>query len=319
MSMATVSRVLNGRSGVAEDTRARVEELLHAHGYNRRGSGRQTHLVELVFDRFDSEWALEMIRGTERVAKRNGLSIVITESGDRHEPARDWIDRVLERRPVGVILVLSDVPAASKRQLRMRNIPFVIIDPTGDPAPDVPSVGASNWSGGVQATRHLVDLGHRDIAIMTGPDDVLSSRARLFGFRAVMDAAGIAVPPEFIRTGGYFSQRSGLVVAQELLALERRPTAIFAESDLQALGVYQAARARGLRVPDDLSVVGFDDLPLAAWVGPPLTTVHQPIADMAEQAARLLLALRDGVEGVRHRVELLTHLVVRESTAPPRS
>ena len=316
VSLSTVSKVLNGRTGVSDTTRGQIEGLLHEHGYNRRGTAQSSSLIEVVFGQLGTEWTLEIIRGVERVAKENGLSVVVTESGDRHAPAPDWIEGALERRPVGVVLVLSGLPEESRRQLRVRNIPFVIIDPAGDPPPDVPAIGAANWTGGTLAARHLLDLGHRRVAVIAGPDDMLMSRARLSGFRSALDAAGVSVPAEYLRAGE-FDIQSGLAEGLALLALPEPPTAIFAESDLQALGVYEAAREKGVVIPRELSVVGFDDLPVAAWVGPPLTTVRQPTADMAEQATRLALRLRERSAQDHLRIDLATQLVVRGSTAAP--
>jgi LacI family xylobiose transport system transcriptional regulator len=313
VSLSTVSKVLNGRPGVSDLTRARIEVLLHEYGYNRRGTGQSSTLIEVVFAALGSDWTIEVIRGVERVAKENGLSVVVTESGDRHAPAPDWIDGALERRPVGVVLVLSGLPEEARRQLRVRNIPFVIIDPAGDPPPEVPAVGAANWSGGTLAARHLLELGHRRIGVIAGPDDMLMARARLSGFRSALDAGAVSLPNDYVRAGD-FSLESGVARGLELLSLPEPPTAIFAANDLQALGVYEAARMRGVSIPSQLSVVGFDDLPVAAWVGPPLTTVRQPTADMAEQATRLVLHLRERAE--EHlRIDLATQLVVRSSTA----
>ena len=233
-------------------------------------------LIELVFPELETAWAMEIIRGVENVASANGLSIVLTESGTRHSPAPDWIDGVLRRRPVGVVLVFSDLADDYKAKLRSRAIPFVIIDPAGDPAPDVPSVGSANWAGGLMATRHLIELGHTRIAAITGPEDMMCSLARVDGFRSAMNKAGIPVDESLIRFGN-FQVDGGREIARELLSLSDRPTAIFAGSDLQALGVYEAARGFGLRVPADLSVVGYDDLQLAEWTSPALTTVHQPL------------------------------------------
>jgi len=315
VSLSTVSKVLNGRGGVGEATRARVEALLHEHGYNRRGTAHVSTLIELVFGELGGEWTLEVLRGVERVAKAHGLSVVVTESGDRRGPADDWIDGALERSPIGVIFVLSGLPEASARQLRVRNIPFVIIDPAGDPPAGVPAVGAANWSGGTDAARHLLALGHRRIAVVAGPDDMLMARARLSGFRSALDGAGVALPARYLKSGE-FHLESGLAAGRELLALDEPPTAIFASNDLQALGVYEAARERGVVIPDELSVIGFDDLPVAAWVGPPLTTVRQPTAEMAEQATRLVLRAREA--SVHElRIDLATELVERGSTAAP--
>ncbi|WP_150308651.1 LacI family DNA-binding transcriptional regulator [Planctomonas psychrotolerans] len=317
VSISTVSKVLNGRAGVSDETRARVEDLLRDHGYHRRNSSQAVApLIELVFQQIDSAWAIEIIAGVERVARDNGMSVILTLSGDRHSPSPDWIDGVMRRQPVGVILIFSDLSTDHKHQLRTRNIPFVVLDPSGDPAPDVPSIGSANWSGGYQATRHLLELGHTRMAMITGPDDMLCSTARLSGFRAALDAAGISVPVANVLTG-QFHHEDGLERGRELLSRPDRPTAIFAGSDLQALGVYEAAREVGLSIPDDLSVVGYDDLKIAQWSGPPLTTVRQPLNEMAEEATRLVIRLRSERQVDNLRLDLATTLVVRGSTAAP--
>ncbi|GAA2501696.1 LacI family DNA-binding transcriptional regulator [Streptomyces gobitricini] len=317
VSLSTVSKVLNGRSDVSPRTRTKVERLLEAHGYRRRATGApQAPLIELVFHELESVWAMELIRGVENVAKEQGAAVVLTESGTRHAPGPDWVEGVLRRRPLGVVLVFSTLPDKVKKQLRSRAIPFVIIDPAGDPEPDVPSVGSANWAGGMAATRHLIDLGHERVGIITGPEDMMCSLARLDGFRSAMTMAGLTVDPRHVRFGDFHVQ-GGFARAMELLEGPDRPTAVFAGSDLQALGVLEAARLKGLGVPRDLSVVGYDDVPLAQWSSPALTTVHQPLRQMAEEAARMLLRPRDPAKAAL-RMELATELVVRQSTAPPR-
>ena len=315
VSLSTVSKVLNGRSDVAAATRTRVEEILDSHGYQRRmGLPNRNTLIELVFPDLDTVWAMELIRGVENVAKQHGLSVVISETGTRHAPAPDWITGVLRRRPVGVVLVFSDLADDYKAQLRSRAIPFVIVDPAGDPSPDVPSVGSANWSGGLMATRHLIELGHSRIAAITGPDDMMCSHARLDGFRSAMNTAGLTVDESLVAFGN-FHVDGGRENARRMLAGDNRPTAIFAGSDLQALGVFDAARSLGIRVPEDLSVVGYDDLQLAQWSSPALTTVHQPLTRMAEEAARLVVRMSEEQLESIPRVDLATRLVVRESTA----
>ncbi|MFD6426078.1 LacI family DNA-binding transcriptional regulator [Streptomyces sp. NPDC060198] len=317
VSISTVSKVLNGRQDVAAPTRVKVERLLETHSYRRTTrSAREAPLIELVFHELESIWAMELIRGVENVAKLHGAGVVLTESGTRHSPSPEWIEGVLQRRPLGVVLVFSALPVEFKQQLRSRSIPFVIIDPAGDPEPDVPSVGSANWSGGLAATRHLIELGHRRIGIITGPDDMICSLARLDGYRSAMSMAGLEASSDLVLYGD-FHVEGGYDRTMELLALPDPPTAIFAGSDLQALGVLEAARVSGLRVPHDLSVVGFDDVPIARWSSPALTTVHQPLRQMAEEAVQMLLRLRDDVP-MTTRMELATSLVVRNSTAAPR-
>lgn len=315
VSPSTVSKVLNGRSDVSSATRARVERLLEVHGYRRRNtSPPRSPLVELVFHELDSVWAIEFVRGVEDVARANRTDVVLTRSGTRHAPAPDWIEGVLRRRPLGVVLVFSSLPAEVKHRLRSWDIPFVIIDPAGDPDPDVPSVGSANWAGGLAATRHLTGHGHERVAIITGPEDMLCSLARLDGYRSAISMAGLPIDQRLVRFGDFHVQ-GGFEHGMDLLAGPDRPTAVFAGSDLQALGVLEAARIRNLRVPEDLSVVGYDDVPLAQWSSPPLTTVHQPLRHMAEEATRMLLG-PDGPRRAAQRIELATHLVVRQSTAP---
>jgi LacI family xylobiose transport system transcriptional regulator len=317
VSLSTVSKVLNGRTDVSPTTRERVEVLLDGHGYRRRsGAAPEAPLIEIVFHELDSAWAMELIRGVENVASEAGASVVLTESGTRHSPGPEWIDGVLRRRPLGVVLVFSTLPEQFKSQLRSRAIPFVIVDPAGDPPPDIPSVGSANWSGGVAATQHLIDQGHRRIGIITGPADMMCSVARLAGYRSAMAMASLPVDPGLIRYGD-FHVDGGYENALQLLGGDQPPTAIFAGSDLQALGVLEAARTKGIRVPRDLSVVGYDDVPIARWSSPALTTVHQPLKEMAEEATRLILRLRDG-DATSTRMDLGVDLVVRQSTAAPR-
>jgi len=315
VSLSTVSKVLNGRTDVSKATRARVESILEREGYKRRsGLPNRGTLIELVFSELETAWAMEIIRGVENIARANGLSVVLTESGDRHSPSPEWIEGVLRRRPIGVVLVFSDLADDAKAKLRSRAIPFVIVDPAGDPAPDVPSVGSANWSGGLMATRHLIELGHTRIAMITGPEDMMCSLARLDGYRSAMNTAGIPIDPALIRFGN-FQVDGGRDAARVLLEAENRPTAIFAGSDLQALGVIDAARSLGLRIPRDLSLVGYDDLQLAQWSSPALTTIHQPLTKMAEEAARLVIRMSEGELESTPRMDLATRLVVRESTA----
>jgi len=318
VSVPTVSKVINGRSDVSAETRRRVEASILEHGYHRgpRSAARAASLLELIFHELESEWALEIVRGVERVAVRHHLAVVLTEMQGRRTPGRGWIEGVLARRPLGVIVVFSELSDTMQAQLRTRDIPFVVVDPTGEPLHDTPSIGATNWNGGLTATRHLLGLGHRRIAVVGGPQGILCSRARMDGYRAAMDAAGAPIDPGLL-SHGPFHVDEGVGQARRLLRLRDRPTAIIAGNDLQALGVYQAAREARLHIPEDVSVIGFDDLPIARWVSPPLTTIRQPLFEMAETAAEMVLDLAKGIPPAQPRLELATELVVRESTAAP--
>ncbi|HEY8438509.1 MAG TPA: LacI family DNA-binding transcriptional regulator [Candidatus Limnocylindrales bacterium] len=319
VSVPTVSKVVNGRKDVSAETRSKIEAAIREHGYQRSaGSRSRAPLVEVIFHELESEWALEIVRGVERVARQHHLAVVLGEMQGRWSPGRGWIDEVLARRPTGVISVFSDISESMKAQLAARGIPYVVVDPTGEPHHDTPSIGATNWNGGLTATRHLLSLGHRRIAVIGGPEWILCSRARIDGYRAAMDEAGVEVGRDLV-SHGKFHVAEGIERGRELLRLPDRPTAIFAGNDLQALGVYQAAREARLHIPEDLSVVGFDDLPVTQWVSPPMTTIRQPLIEMAEAAAEMVITIARGETPAQPRVELATELIVRESTAPPAS
>ncbi|CAL9332301.1 LacI family DNA-binding transcriptional regulator [Streptomyces sp. enrichment culture] len=319
VSVPTVSRVVNGRSDVSPATRARVEDLLHRHGYRRRpaAAGTRAVLLDLVFNDLDSPWAVEIIRGVEETTHDAGVGTVVSAIHDRAGSARQWMTNLRARQSDGVILVTSVLAPGIHEQLRRLGVPLVVVDPAGSPATDAPSVGATNWAGGMAATEHLLRLGHRRIGFIEGPPRLLCSRARLDGYRAALDVAGVAVDHALTVPGDFYHE-SGFRGAGRLLDLDEPPTAIFAASDQMALGAIEALRRRGLRVPEDMSIVGFDDLPEVRWSAPPLTTVRQPLSDMGKLAARMLLDLAQGVEPASPRVELATELVVRASTAPPR-
>ena len=319
MSAPTVSKVINGRKDVSAATRARVEAVIEQRGYRRRRGplGAEPGLLDLVFHELDSPWALQIITGVEQVAGKNRMGVVLSELGGAHRPKQEWLDDVLRRRPRGVIFVLSELDPAQRSQLSTRSIPYVLVDTAGEQPPGVPTVGSANWAGGLAATRHLLGLGHRRIAMISGPADVLCSRARVDGYRSALEEAGVAQDPSFVRYGDFFVG-GGYTHGMSLLDRPDRPTAIFAGSDFQAMGVLRAAHDLGLRVPEDLSVVGYDNLPVSEWIAPRLTTINQPLQEMAATATRMVLALARGETPANLRIDLATELVVRDSTAPPR-
>ncbi|MEO3744577.1 LacI family DNA-binding transcriptional regulator [Plantactinospora sp. B5E13] len=316
VSKPTVSKVLNGRSGVALETRRRVEALLREHGYRRPDKTPASATLEVVFYGLESHLAIQIMRGVEQVARRHELAVGFIEANGRTAPGRSWAEQLLARHPVGVIAAFSRFTPEQHAQLAASGIPLVALDPTGEPMHTIPSVGATNWSGGIAATRHLLDLGHRRIAVISGPPDYVAARARLEGCRAAMEIAGLRLDERLVRSGRFFFER-GRDFGLELLHLADPPTAVVCGNDLQALGLYAAAAQLGLRIPQDLSVVGFDDIDNTRWCSPPLTTVRQPLAEMGATAAEMVLAVAAGEPLLQHRVELSTTLVVRESTAPP--
>lgn len=323
VSRATVSKVLNGRADVAPATRALIEGLLSERGYvptkrTKRANGdSRGGLIEILFNDAGSPWAVEMIRGVEEVARTSRVGVVVSTLGTGPQRGQQWIEDVAGRNSLGVILALSQLSNADQKRIAKLGVPMIMVDPEGDLDTDIPSISANNWGGGMVATQHLLDLGHRRIGMITGQMRFLFSQARLAGYRTALERADCTVDPQLVEHGDFHFD-SALKSALNLLDLADPPTAIFAANDEQALGVFAAVQKRGLRIPDDLSVVGFDDVPLSEWVSPALTTVRQPIAELAGLATRTLLAHLGGTADMpTGRTELSTTLIVRGSTAPP--
>ncbi len=321
VSVPTVSKVLNGRPDVAAATRTRVERVISEHGFVRNHAARalrsaRSGLVDLVVHDLESPYHLEIIRGVEEGFEDQDVGVVLSAVHGERKRARRWLEGVRNRSSDGAVLVLSGAQPEQMAELRAMDIPFVLLDHWGQADPGIPSVGATNWAGARDATEHLLSLGHQRIAIIGGDPHAPSAHARLAGYRAALEQAGLTPDPDLSRPGAYRAP-TGYSETLALLDLERPPTAIFAGSDEQALGTLQALRERGLHAPDDISVVGFDDIPFAALTAPPLTTVRQPLVEMGRVAAGMLMQLIAGEELAMRQVELVTTLVERESTAPP--
>jgi LacI family transcriptional regulator len=272
--------------------------------------------VELVIHTLGADWAMEIIQGVEAVTGPAKVPMVLSQLDGQYRPTDEWVDGLLARRPLGVLLVMCGLTQSQHSQLRRQRIPVVAVDTDSATTASVPTVGSNNWNGGLLAARHLIELGHRRVGVICGPQDVLCSQARLAGFRLGHDEASLKLDPDLVRYGNFYLG-PGYTHGMALLDRPDRPTAIFAGSDMQAMGVLRAARRLGIEVPGQLSLIGYDNLPLSAWTDPPLTTVNQPLRDMAGTATRMLLDLARGIEPALTRIDLVTQLVVRESTAPP--
>jgi len=320
VSLGTVSKVLNGRPGVGEAKRAQILRLMKETGYEGRSgqSKRPSRLIEFVMRGIDTLWANQLLVGAEAEAARAGVGLVISATHGRLIGNRHWIDRLSERHSDGVVVVASRIHSGIDAELGRLRIPYVMLDMAGAPPPGVAVVGATNAAGGRAAVDHLVELGHRKIGVVTGNRELACSQERLDGYVASLVRAGIEPQNEYIHFGN-FEISGGYRAASLMLDSPDPPTAIYAGSDLQAFGVYQAARERGIRIPDDLSVVGFDDVPMCEWLMPRLTTIRQPLEEMAQQAVRMVMAMAyQQAELPQTKLELATTLVVRESTAPPK-
>lgn len=323
VSAMTVSRVLNGRPDVAPATRERIERVVAERGYARNRAAAalrkgRSGLIDLVVVALDNAYHMEIIRGVEEHLEPTGYRMAVSATHGQARGERQWVAKVIDGSTDGAILVLADGHAAHLERLRRRGIPFVVVDHRGELGADIPSVGATNWAGGRVATEYLLSLGHRRIAIITGTPALGCSRERLSGYRAALDAAGVPADPALCREGTFLYD-AGYREAWALLDLPEPPTAIFASNDMQAVGAMNALRARGMSVPEDMSVVGFDDLEIAALINPSLTTIRQPLAQMGVFAATMLLRLIGGDSLGSNRIEVATELIVRESCAEPRA
>ena len=324
VSVPTVSKVLNGRDDVADATRARVQRAIRSLGYEspqqRRATTHGPALVDLVIDRLNSAYSVEVMRGIVDVAGIEDVEIVISTVSSKQTRSADsarWAHRLRSAGRRGLILVTSEIDQGQLEEFRSHGISVVLIDPLSSQQDDVATIGATNWAGGRAAVDHLLSLGHRRIAFLGGPADADCNRARLHGFHAALADAGIEADPTLIRNGAFDSD-TGVVGLSALLAAGAQPTAIFAASDSIALGVIAEAHRRGISVPDDLSVVGFDGTQLVDQTIPRLTSVAQPLFEMGATALRTVLRLSRGEQIDSAHVELATRLVVRDSTAPPR-
>lgn len=323
VSKATASKVLNNRPDVAEATRARVREAIDTLGYRPTTGSRETAAapsVTVVFDAFVNLYSAQVLSGIVAAGRELGVDIVVTDLGaNGTRLSRKRLREIAASGRLGLIVVTAELTREQVAACAEAGLGLVVIDPVSlDPgtAEQLVSVSATNWSGGVEATEHLLALGHRRIGFAGGPAASRPAQQRLHGHLAAMEDASIDVDRELILMRG-FSYEDGRDTANALLALADPPTAIVAGCDASALGVMEAARSRGLRLPEELSIVGFDDTYAAAWTSPQLTTVRQPMREMGRVALRTLMSLRAGQRPDTHHFELATTLVVRASTCPP--
>jgi DNA-binding LacI/PurR family transcriptional regulator len=297
VGVGTVSRVLNDAPGVAHDTRRRVRAVMAELGYRPSTTARnlslgRTHTLGVVAPFFTSPSVVERLRGIDDVVGASAYDLTLFNI-ETVEQRRAALKRFARGDRVDGVIVISLPPTAAEiRALRRDGIPAVLVDVAQD---GVPHVAIDDVAGGALAARHLLDCGHRRVAFIGDLLDeafgFASSARRLHGFREALGAAGIELPPAYVKRGA-FGRESARRLTRRLLALRRPPTAIFAASDVQAFGVLDAAARAGLTVPDDLSVIGFDDIELAAAIG--LTTVRQPLRESGRAGARLLLAALNG-------------------------
>jgi len=313
VSVATVSKVVNSRYGVAKETISIVQDVIDEMGYvgNLGASGlrsQRTNVIGILVADFEP-YSAELIKGAARATRNTQYDLLAYAGGEK--PA--WERRSLAR--LGGTLIDAAVVVTPTATDTAISVPVVAVDPHYGPN-WLPTIDCDSFGGARSALEHLIGLGHTRIAFLGGREELDSSQLRESGFREAMRLANIPIADELVRYSRY-DPEIAYMVSEELLSLPQPPTAIFAANDVTAMSVVAAARAKGLSVPEDLSVVGFDDIPDASLCTPPLTTVQQPLQAMGEAAMRMLLDILEGREH-EHHIRMDTRLIVRSSTAPPR-
>lgn len=319
VSYSTVSRVINNK-GVSPEKRERVLRAMAELGYvanlqARSLAGGKSNIIGLLVHSLNVEYFGEIARGVDEALAAVQYDLMLYTTHRRKGRESAYVTRLTRNLVDGLLLVLPRNAEAYLETLRHRRFPHVLVDHQGIGS-DVPSVGATNWQGGYDGTRYLIQLGHRRIGFITGDMSIGCARDRLAGYQQALREAGLPLDPALIREGDFLQPR-GFICATELLDLAQPPTAIFASNDVSAFGVMEAVRNRGLRIPEDVSILGFDDIPQAAQVHPALTTVRQPLAEMGRTAVELLFTYIKEPDAAVKRIELPTQLIVRQSCQAP--
>ncbi len=319
VSFATVSRVVNGKGYVSAQTRERVMQAMTRIGYtvNRQArvlAGGRTQVIGLLVPNLDTSYVGEILKGIEEELTAASYDLMLYTTHQRKTRESVFASSLTNGLTDGLLMVLPMAPEAYVDSIRRRGFPFILIDHEGLDR-EGPSVGATNREGAKAAYQYLLELGHRRIGVITGNMEMDCARERLAGCEEAMAEAGLPAVPELVKMGD-FHRSLGYSLTQELLRLPDPPTAIFAANDVSAFGVMDAIRTSGLAVRDDISVIGFDDIPDAQWTAPPLTTVRQPMREMGKRAARMLLDSIVDPDTPQVRVELPTELIVRETCRP---
>lgn len=319
VSKTTVSRVLNGKGEVDEATATRVRRVIDELGYvpSARAVGLargRTKLVGMLVPSLTWPWMGDVLQGVVDVVETEGYGLLLFTCNRGDESMRQFASQVSAKSFDGLLVIEPEGTLDYIAGLHARGLPVVLIDDRAH-QPLFPSVATTNRHGGHAAGAHLLELGRRRPLVITGPSRFGCSEERLDGFAEAYATAGLPLDPALVVEGD-FTFDVGRLAVKRLIGAGIKFDAVFAHNDLSAAGAIHAIREAGLRIPDDVAVVGFDDLPLAATTEPPLTSVHQPLREMGEAAARLLLAHFDGAALPRSTV-IPTTFTIRGSTIPP--
>lgn len=322
VSYGTVSRVINNGPHVKPATRAKVMDAIERLGYviNRQAQNLargQTNAIGVLVPDLGTGYIGEIMHGIDAELDRAGYDLMLFTTHRRAAKEANYVTTLVQGVVEGLLIVLPRSPADYLGELRNHNFPHVLIDHQGIDS-DGPVVGATNWQGAYLATEYLIGLGHRRIGFITGSMDLGCAQDRLAGYKSALRTHHLPFSPELVYEGD-FLQSCGVTAANILLDLPEPPTAIFASNDVMAMGAMDVIRHRGLRIPDDISIVGFDNIPQSGMVFPPLTTVQQPLEQMGSVATQMLLGMLEESQVSGRRIDLPTELIKRASCAPVKS
>ena len=313
VSVSTVSRVLNGKVDVAQETQDRIIAVIETLGYTSNLAARsmrsqKKNLIGLIMPDIAYPFAIEVMKGVNKAIAESEFDLLVYTTGDvrkggRASAERKYVSLLTNSISDGVIIVAPVVAEFNSDE------PIVSIDPVMS-NPSYPSVHATNYQGSIEAMEYLLKLGHRRIGYIGGRTELESSNRRLMGYRESLKKAGIPIDETLIASGDYTTE-SGVKCTRELLSLEKRPTAIFASNDQMAMGVYQVAQELGIRIPDDLSLIGFDNITESKYLG--LTTVDQFIMEMGYTATQILIKIINGIPLENQTYQVQTQLIIRNS------
>jgi len=322
VSHSTVSRALHGSPLISNETVERIRQIANEMGYSPSAAARslktnRSHALGVIVSTIDDPFFSEILQGIEEIAQEHGYSMLMAAS--QRDPKREQaiVQDMRERHVDGLIICSASFRAKQRRKLLEYGIPIVLVN---DQAAEEYrySIYHDDADGSRQVTRHLIELGHQRIAYLGNSLSGRTTLDRLTGFRSEMEAAGLAVPAEYIYEVPGGNPENGIAAIEHFLALPERPTAIFCFNDMLAIGVLNGLHSVGLHVPEDISIVGFDNIVFSAYTNPPLTTLDQPKRHIGAEAARLILGLLDNEETFEQQIQKLKgRLLVRQSTSPP--
>lgn len=317
VSTATVSYVINNNEKVGPETRKKVLQIIEKRDYHPNSSARnlarkKTEVLGLIVPEVTGVFYADIVQGVEDAAFQNNFTLYLGTTNAKKEREKMMIDHFSGNRVDGLILTTYFINKNYIKELKNRDLDFVFI---GNPVKDdsVSTVVVDNFSSGYRAAEHLINLGHKKIAFIKGDPNSWDAEERFAGFKAVMNNYDLEINNDYIKTGNY-QQEEGYKAAQELFNLEVKPTAVFASNDQMAMGVYKAAQENNIKIPEQLSVVGFDDIAAASHLNPPLTTVNQPTYRMGQKAVEILIKKIKGQKVSEENIVFETEFIKRNSS-----